>query len=162
MPELRLLRLQIPPVLSVGRNLDRHLLDDREAEALEADDLLRVVREDADRREAEVGEDLVPDTPVARVGGEAELEVRLDRVEAVFLQLVCAQLVEEADPAPLLGHVQEYAALLGADAAKREVELLAAVTTHGVEDVAGQTLGMDADEHVFCPLHLPLDQSKVR
>ena len=82
MAELRFLRLQVAPVFGVGRNLDRDLLDDRQPEALEADDLLRVVRQNADGREAEVGQDLVPDPVVARVGGEAELEVRLDRVEA--------------------------------------------------------------------------------
>ena len=74
MPELLLLRPEVAQVLGVGRNLDRHLFDDGEAEALEADDLARVVREDADGGEAEVSEDLAADPPVARVGREAELE----------------------------------------------------------------------------------------
>src|SRR5205823_4970773 len=82
MSELIPLGGQIATVLVVRRNLDRHLLDDGEAEAVDARQLLRVVREDADRREAEVGEDLVADPVVARVGGEAELGIRLHGVEA--------------------------------------------------------------------------------
>ena len=81
MAELVALGLEVAAVLGVRRHLDRHLLDHLEAEALDAGDLLRVVREDADRREPEVGEDLRADPVLARVGREAELEVRLDRVE---------------------------------------------------------------------------------
>ena len=70
-------------------------------------DLLRVVRQDADRRQPEVGEDLVADPVVARVGREAELEVRLDRVEPVLLQLVglaaCSAGRCRGPPAPCRG-----------------------------------------------------------
>ena len=116
-PELVALRGEVAAVLGVRRHLDRHLLDHRQPVALEPADLLRVVRQDPDRREAEVGEDLVADPPLARVGREAELEVRLDRVEPLLLQLVGAQLVEQADPATLLGHVEQHAAVLGARSA---------------------------------------------
>ena len=53
-----------------------------QADGLEPDDLARVVGEQADGGEAEVGEDLGSDAVVAQVGREAELEVGLDRVEA--------------------------------------------------------------------------------
>ena len=91
---------QIPAVLVVRGDLDRHLLDDREPEAVDAGELLRVVREDADRRQPEVGEDLVADPVVARVGREAELEVRLDRVEPLRLQLVGRSLFSRPIPRP--------------------------------------------------------------
>ena len=81
---------QIPPVLVVRRHLDRHLLGHVEAERLQARDLLRVVRQQANRRQPEVGEDLVADPPLPLVGGEAEREVRVDRVEPLLLQLVRA------------------------------------------------------------------------
>ena len=100
---------------SFGGDLDRHLLDDREPEALDAGELLRVVRQDPDRRQAEVGEDLVADPVLARVGREAELEVRLDRVEPLLLELVRPQLVQQADAAALLRHVEQHAALLRRD-----------------------------------------------
>ena len=140
---------QVGLVVGVGRRLDRHLLGDREAVALEADDLFRVVGEDADAGQAEVAEDLGADPVVAQVGGQAELEVGLDRVGALLLQLVGAQLVQQADPAPLLGEVEEDAAALALDHRQRRVELLAAVAAHAVEDVAGEALAVDADEHVL-------------
>ena len=161
MAELVPLGLQVAAVLGVGRDLDRHLLDDREAEALDPGDLLRVVREDADRRQAEVGEDLAADPVLAHVGREAELEVGLDGVEPVLLQLVRLQLVQEADAPALLRHVEEDAALLGGDARERQLELLAAVAAERVEDVAGQALGVDADEHVLLALDLALDERDV-
>src|SRR6266550_6487591 len=52
---------QVASVLRVGRGLDRHLFDHLEPKALDAGDLLRIVGEDADRAQAELGEDLVAD-----------------------------------------------------------------------------------------------------
>src|SRR5262245_24307716 len=110
--ELLALRLQVAAVLGVRGDLDRHLLDHGESETLDAGHLLRIVREDADRREAEVGEDLAPDPVFAHVCREAELEVRLDRVESGLLQLVGLELVEKADAPSLLRHVEQDAAWL--------------------------------------------------
>src|SRR5262245_12394912 len=45
---------QVGLVVRVGDGLDRHLVADREAVALQPQDLLRIVREDADAGEAEV------------------------------------------------------------------------------------------------------------
>ena len=64
-------------------------------------------------------------------------------------------------PAALLRHVEEHAALLGGDARERLLELLAAVAAERVEDVAGQALGVDADEHVLLAVHLALDERDV-
>src|SRR5919106_2183110 len=58
MAELLLLRAQVGDVVLVGGVLDRHLVGDPEPVALESDDLLWVVREQADRAEPEVDEDL--------------------------------------------------------------------------------------------------------
>ena len=78
-------------------------------------------------RETEVGEDLIADPPLSRVGREAEREVGLYGVEAVRLQLVRLQLVQESDTASLLPHVEDDAAALGLDACERALELLSAV-----------------------------------
>ena len=75
---------------------------------VQALELARVVREHADRGQAEVGQDLVADAVVARVDREAQVQVRVDRVVAVLLQLVGAQLVEQADAAALLGQVEQH------------------------------------------------------
>src|SRR5439155_7076390 len=62
--ELRALRREVPQVLGYGLDLDRELLDDGNSEAFDADDLLRIVGEDANRRESEHGQDLVADAVV--------------------------------------------------------------------------------------------------
>src|SRR6185436_20677117 len=44
------------------------------------------------------------------------------------------------------------------DALERELELLAAVAAERMEDVAGQTFGVDPDEHVLLALDVALDE----
>ena len=70
-----------------GRPDDVDTLEDLQAVALDPDDLLRIVGQDPDRGQSEVGEDLVPDPVVARVSRKAKLDVRLDGVAAMLLQL---------------------------------------------------------------------------
>ena len=100
-------------------------------------------------RQPEVDEDLRADAVVAQVGGQAELEVRVDGVEPLLLQLVGAQLVQQADAAALLREVEQHAAALLLDHRERRLELLAAVAAQRVEDVAGEALGVHAHEHVL-------------
>ena len=88
------------PVLGVGLDLDRLLRDDGEPEARDAGDLLRVVREHADRGQAEVGEDLRADPVLPRVGREAELEVRLDGVEPCSCSSYARSLLRSPIPRP--------------------------------------------------------------
>src|SRR3954453_7321496 len=65
------LGVQVGLVVRVGNGLDRHLVGDREAVALQTEDLLRVVGEDADARQPKIDEDLSADAVVAQIGGEA-------------------------------------------------------------------------------------------
>src|SRR4051794_10442912 len=83
--ELVLLGLQVAAVVEVGRDLDGHALDDAQAVAVDADDLLGVVGEDAQLADAQVVEDLGADAVVPQVGAEAEAVVGLDGVEALLL-----------------------------------------------------------------------------
>ena len=112
-------------------------------------------------RQPEVDEDLGADAVVAQVGGQAELEVGVDGVEALLLELVGAQLVEQADAAALLGEVEQHALALALDHRQRRLELLAAVAAQRVEDVAGEALGVDADEHVLGAGDVALDHRDV-
>ena len=153
--------LEVGLVVRVGDRADRHLLGDREPVALEPEDLLRVVGEDADAGQAEVAEDLGADAVVAQVGRQPELDVGVDRVEALLLELVGAQLVQQADAAALLGEVEQHAPALLLDRRQRRLELLAAVAAQRVEDVAGEALGVDADQHVLGAGDLALDHRDV-
>ena len=160
--ELVALGPQVAEVVLLRRHLDRHRRGDRQAVALEPDDLARVVGQQADGREAEVGEDLRADAVVAQVGREAELEVGLDRVEALLLQLVGAELVEQADAAALLGEVEQDAATLRPSiCSQRLLELRAAVAAQRAEHVAGHALRVHADEHVLAAVDVALDQREM-
>ena len=125
--ELLTFRGEIARVLRRGLDLERHLLDDRQPVSVEPGQLARVVGQDPDGRQPEVGEDLVADPPLARVRRKPEREVGLDGVEPVRLQLVGPKLVQEADPAALLAHVQDDAVSLRLDAGERLLELISAV-----------------------------------
>ena len=80
MAELVALGLEVMEIPPVRRYLDRNPLDDLEPVRAEPDDLARVVREKPDLAEAEVRQDLRADAVIAEIGGEAELDVRLDRI----------------------------------------------------------------------------------
>ena len=67
------------------------------------------------------------DVVLARIGGESKREIRVERVHALVLQLVGAQLVQEANAAAFLAHVQNNATSLLLDLAHARGELLAAV-----------------------------------
>src|SRR3954447_2763550 len=100
-PHARLLGAQVGDVLGVGCGLERHPLDDLQAEALETTVLRGVVGEEAHGGDAQVDEDLGADAVLAAVDGQTELEVGIESVEALLLQAVCPQLVADADAAAL-------------------------------------------------------------
>src|SRR5262245_29065417 len=121
--ELVALGVEVAPVLVVREHLDRHLLDHGQAVRLYPLHLARIVREEPDGGQAEVGEDLVPEAVLPRVRREPELGVRLDRVQPLLLELVRAQLVQEADSPALLRHVEQHPVVLAADLRERLLEL---------------------------------------
>src|SRR5688572_25949894 len=117
--------------------------------SLEPGPFLRVVREQSHRADPEVVEDLRADAVVALVGGESELEVRLDRVATTLLELVRAELVGDADGATLVpADVEDHASPFTSDQLHRPIQLLAAVASERAEHIAGQALGMHAGEEV--------------
>ena len=161
MPHLRPLGAQVGLVVRVGLDADGHRLDDLEAVAGEADDLLRVVGQQADLPHAEIEEDLRAEAVLAQVGREAELEIGLHRVEALLLQLVGVDLRGEADAAPLLPHVEQDAAAGLLDLLQRGVELAAAIAAARAEDIAGQAFAVDAHEHRLAVGDVALHQREV-
>src|SRR6185436_19406218 len=83
--ELLFLGLQVAVRHLRRRNLERQPLGHREAVAFEADQLARVVGEQAHRADAEVLQDLDADAVVALIGFEAEPLVGFDGVEPLLL-----------------------------------------------------------------------------
>src|SRR3954468_11314817 len=161
-PELFLLRPEVTGGRDRRRNLERQPFRDRQAVAFETDELPRVVREQPHAADAQILEDLHADPVVALVGLEPEALVGLDGVEALVLQLVGADLVGQADAAPLLVEVEEHAAAFGGDPCHRGVELRAAVAPRRVEDVPGQAPRVHAHHDVLAVAEIAVDKRDVR
>src|SRR5919201_3572354 len=100
--KLLFLGLQVAGVVRIGIDLERHLLDDLEPDALDAMVFARIVGEDPHLANAEVVEDLGADAVVALVDRQPERLVRFNRVHAGVLQGVSPQLVAESDTAALV------------------------------------------------------------
>ncbi len=130
-------------------SVERDAFDDVEPEALEAAVLHGVVGHEAHRGDPEVDQDLGADAVLAVVDRQAELEVGVDGVVALFLEVVGPQLVGQPDAATLVtAQVDDDAGPLLGDEAHGLGQLRAAVAAQGPEDVAGQAFGVDPHEHV--------------
>ena len=131
----------------IRHGFDRNDFRDFQAIAFEADDFLRVVREETHLAHAEVEEDLRADAVVAQLGGEAEFFIGFDRIETLLLKFVGVDFCGQTDAAAfVLAHVKEDAAAGAFDHLERGVELRAAIAATRAEDVAGEAFAMDADE----------------
>src|ERR1051325_6950897 len=112
MAELLLLRAKVVCCGRGGFYFECDALDDSESGLLHRAQLERVVRHHSDFAEAEVEENLGALPVLAQVYCEAQTLVRLDGVRALVLQGVGANLVDDADAAPLLKLVDDCAAPL--------------------------------------------------
>ena len=121
-------------------------LGDGDACGLKCGHLFWIVGHEAHAGDAEELEDGGRHLVGAAVGGEAELDVGLDGIAALVLELVGAELGHEADAASFLLLVEEDTGAGLRDFSKSELELEAAVAAEGAEDVAGEALGVDANE----------------
>ena len=101
------------------------------------------------------------DAVVALVVTEAEGEVGIDRVEALVLQPVGPELVEQADAAPFLAQVQDHARLQLADVAQGRGQLVTAIAAQRAQRVTGEALAVEADRHVLLAEGVALDDGHV-
>jgi len=106
--------------------LDRHAVDNAHAQSAQAIDLGRVVGHQAHRADAQILQDAGGGGVVALIRLMAEGQIGLDRIVPLVLQVVGAQLVEQADAAPLLPQVDDHAAALAGNLAHGAVQLLTA------------------------------------
>jgi len=129
---------------------------------LDTGQLARVVSEHAHGLDAQITQNLDTESVLALVGAEAEPLVGFDRIVALILQGVRADLVREADAAPFLIEIQNDAAAFGGDPLHRRVQLGAAVAACGVKHIAGQTRRVDAHEHTFAVADFAEHEGDVR
>ena len=67
---------------------NRNLLDHREIESRKRIDLLWIIRQQPNRGEPQIFQDLQADTVVTRIRFETEFVVRLDRIISLILELI--------------------------------------------------------------------------
>lgn len=147
-------------VVRIAIDADGELFDDAEAVAFESDDFFRIVGEQTNFFQAEVGEDLGTHAVVAQVCGEAEFFVGLDGVEPCFLELVGVDFCGQTDAAAFLTEVKEHTTFF-ADALHGGSELLAAITAFGEKNVTREAFRMNADEGGFFWVDFTHDHGEV-
>ncbi|MNP73433.1 hypothetical protein D3C76_1701450 [compost metagenome] len=86
--------MQIFGVILVFLHLNRYAFDDLQSITFQPFDLPRIIGHQADLADAQILEDLRPDSIIAQVRRESELQVGIDRIKALFLQLIRLQLVD--------------------------------------------------------------------
>src|SRR6266436_1877350 len=110
MSEFFFLGAQIFAISLVGRNLNRHALDDAQTIAVQANDFLGIVGEESNLPDAQIDEDLSADAVMTQVGAETKPAIGLNGIQAFFLlQAVGLQLAQQADASALLAHVEDNA-----------------------------------------------------
>jgi hypothetical protein len=110
---------------------------------------------------AEVEQDLGSHAVVPQVRLKAKTMLGLDGIAPFVLQAIGLQLVQEADTAPFLAHVQEDATPARSDGRERGFQLVAAVTAERVEQVARHALRVDTDQRRHTGLDVAHDQGQV-
>src|ERR1700681_891462 len=99
---------------------------------------------------------------IAQVRAESEAFVRFDRVVALFLECVGADLVGEPDAPSLLTHVQEDAPAVRRDRLQNSLDQLVAVAPSRVKHVAGQTGRVHTHQHALAVADVAAHQRDVR
>ena len=140
------LRVEVALVEGPHADDEGHGLDHLDAVLHELTALLGVVAEQPDRRDAEVAQHVGRGAVLTGVGGQAERQVGVEGVEAVLLQPVGAQLVDEPDASALVAAQVDDDPAVVADRVEGGVELRPALALERAEGLAGQALGVDPHE----------------
>jgi len=148
MPKPLLLRAQVSYVRGRDRDFEGDSLGHTDPVRLQFLNFRRVVRHEPHGRHTKDAQHARRAFVVPKISGESEDPVRVDRVEAMVLEVVCRDLVCDADPSSFLGHVQEDSGGRPTDSLHRCVELLAAIAPFGPEDIARHAFGVEAHEDV--------------
>lgn len=148
-PHLFLLGFEVSLEGGFCGNLGGDAFGDGDADGFERFDFFRIVGDEANGGEAEHFEDCGGEFVLAAVGEVAKLEIGFDRVEALILQFVSLEFSHEADSAAFLVLVEQDTGACVSNGGEGEFKLLAAITPKRVEDVAGEALGVDADDRGF-------------
>src|SRR5690606_32055703 len=127
------LGLHVGEVVPIERAMERAPVQDRDSASLDRAHLFGVVGEQPHAIHFQVPQHLERGIVTPLVRAEAERAVRVDRVEAAFLEGVGAELVPESDAPTFLSEVEEHPTALLHEIPEAAAELLAAVALQAAE-----------------------------
>ena len=136
-------------------------LDWPKAEAVDARELPRIVREQPHRADTEIRQDADAETVLALIRAEAKTLVGFDGVVSLILQRVGADLIGQPDAASFLVQVENDAASFGCDACHRRMQLRTAVAAGRMEHIACQARRVKTNEHTVAVADVTTDERDV-
>src|SRR5580704_12274114 len=160
MAEFFFFGFQVPDVSRVRRDFDRHARNIYSVTA-QALNLVRIVGQQLHLANAEIAQNLRPDSVIAQVLVKAEMQIRFYRVHPIVLQRIRANLVAEPDSAALLVKINHHAAIRGHNSLERLLQLLATVASCRRKHVAGKALRMEPHQGRTSATDLALDQRQM-
>src|SRR5579862_7782855 len=128
--------------MRAGVNFAGYTLYNFDSGALQCLNFFRIVGKQPNPRYSERLEYLSWECEVALVSLEPQPFIGFYSVEPRILQFISLQLGQQPDAAPFLLFVNQNSGSLVANHAERHLELLAAVATQGMKNVASQALGV--------------------
>ncbi len=102
-----------------------------------------------------------PHAVVALIGLVTEVKIGIDRIKAIFLQLVGFDLVHQSYAASFLTEINHGASSLALYHLHREMKLFAAFAPLRAEYVAGHARRMNPDKHRILSSHITLDKGDM-
>src|SRR5258708_2536685 len=139
-------RLQVVLHIRVWLNLAGNALYHADAGVLQRRYLRGIVGEQAYLAHTKLMQDLARELVLTLIGGKAELDIGLHRVEAAVLQFVSLQLRHQADAAPFLLLVDQDAGPGRGNLFERHLELLTAIAAQRTKHVSGEALRVDTNQ----------------
>ncbi len=135
--------------------------DDLHPAGAECGELVRIVGQQADAADTQCPQHAGCDQEVALVSVPAQRAVGVQRIQPPILQRIGTELVDQPDASTLLCQIKQDAGPLGGHAADRSTQLLAAIAAQAAEQIAGEALGMDADQRGGNLLRFADDDGKM-
>src|ERR1019366_5362180 len=161
MTHLLSFRFEITLIVLMRLCANWHLLDNFQSVTFQTHHLARIVREQPNRLQAKVRQNLRAQTIFAKVHSITEFLIGLDRIITLLLQLVRFDFGSQPDAASLLPHMAQHAGTLVGNLLHRMVQLRTTTATTRAKNIAGETLAVNADEHVFFAGDISADQCEM-
>ena len=139
MPHFFLFDFQIELVKRVSVDNDRHSFAYGDAIAGKPHTFGRIISDQTNAGQAQVGKDLSSDTIITQIRSKAQLNIGFNGIITLILQRISPDFIRQTDTTSFLTHIQYYTAPFFFYHSQRCCQLIAAITAQGTESVAGQT-----------------------